>query len=524
VAVFGSKVYVADTGCQCVRVIDEATDQETVAAGNGKQGYSGDGGPAIDATFDGYSWFTTPFAITVDGAGDLFIADDENNRVREVPAASGVQFGITMTAGDVYTVAGNGKFGYTGDGAAATSAELVPDGVAVDGAGDLLITDADGSNNVVREVAADAGTHFGVAMTAGDIYTVAGSSAGTSGYTGDGGPATSAQLNNPQGPVLDPSGDLIISDNSNNVVREVAAADGTHFGVAMTAGDIYTIAGSNTGTRGNSGDGGPATSAELSGPQGLAMDPAGDLLITDTGNSVVREVAAANGNHFGVVMTANDIYTVAGNATAGGDSGDNGPALQATISYPVGVALDGSGNLLIADYEGNSVRDVAAVNGTSFGIAMTTGDIYLVAGGSSALNPFLGDGGVPGASTLYGPSAVAFDRAGDLFIADPGHYRIREVPATSGTHYGVAMTAGNIYTVAGNGAYGSSGDGGPARHPAVTSQPRRRDQPASSPGTSSHPVAAARSAWAPDGGAATKSWDRPMIRLWRRPARNTVLP
>ena len=179
-----------------------------------------------------------------------------------------------MTAGDIYTVAGNGTGGYSGDGGPATSAELFdPAGVAVDGSGNLVIADA--LNNRVRVVAESTGTFYGVAMTAGDIYTVAGS--GTGGQSGDGGPATSAELNFPQGVAVDGSGNLVIADADNNRVRVVADSTGTFYGVAMTGGDIYTVAGIGTG--GSSGDGGPATSAELNFPSGVALDGSGNLVI-----------------------------------------------------------------------------------------------------------------------------------------------------------------------------------------------------------------------------------------------------
>ncbi len=159
-----------------------------------------------------------------------------------------------MTARHIYTVAGNGTYGFSGDGGPATAAELdTPDQTAVDGAGNLVI--ADSANDRVRVVAAGTGTFYGQAMTAGDIYTVAGN--GTTGFSGEGGPATRAELDSPRGVTVDGAGNLVIADRGNNRVRVVAAGTGTFYGQAMTAGDIYTVAG--TGTVGFSGDGGPAT-------------------------------------------------------------------------------------------------------------------------------------------------------------------------------------------------------------------------------------------------------------------------
>ncbi len=285
--------------------------------------------------------------------GNLVIADAANNRVRVVAENSGTFYGVAMTAGDIYTVAGNGTGDYSGDGGPATSAELFdPAGVAVDGSGNLVIADA--LNWRVRVVADSTGTFYGIAMTAGDIYTVAGN--GTGGQSGDGGPATSAELNYPQGVAVDSSGNLVIADADNNRVRVVADSTGTFYGVAMTAGDIYTVAGIGTG--GSSGDGGPATSAELNYPSGVAVDGSGNLVIADTDNNRVLVVAENSGTFYGVAMTAGDIYAVAGNGT-GGYSGDGGPATSAQLAGPAGVAVDGSGNLVIADAFNKRIRVVA---------------------------------------------------------------------------------------------------------------------------------------------------------------------
>src|SRR5262249_50307985 len=153
-----------------------------------------------------------------------------------------------------------------------------PEGIAVDTAGNLVV--ADTGNNAIRVVAAADGSYYGQPMTAGDIYTVAGT--GTRGFAGDGGPATGAQLSVPAGVAGDAAGDLGITDSGNSRVRVAAAAGGSYYGQPMTAGDIYTIAG--TGTPGFSGDGGPAASAALHYPQGVAVDGDGDVLVTDSAN------------------------------------------------------------------------------------------------------------------------------------------------------------------------------------------------------------------------------------------------
>jgi sugar lactone lactonase YvrE len=239
-------LFIADQGNNCVRAVTPGGVISTVA-GNGTQGYSGDGGAATSAQLN------TPTGVVVDTAGNLFIADQGNNCVRAV-----------TPGGVISTVAGNGVWGYSGNGGAATSAQLnTPTGVAVDTAGNLFI--ADQGNNCVREV-----TPRGV------ISTAAGN--GTQGYSGDGGPATSAQLNYPEGVAVDTAGNLFIADEWNHCIRKL-----TRCGV------ISTVAGNGTG--GFSGDSGPATSAQLYQPSGVAVDTAGNLFITDYGNNRVRKVA-----------------------------------------------------------------------------------------------------------------------------------------------------------------------------------------------------------------------------------------
>jgi hypothetical protein len=483
-----------------------------VVAGNGRRGYSGDGGPATKAELN------QPFGVRADSAGNAVFADSLNNRVRVVANKTGTFYGRKMTAGDIYTVAGNGTAGFAGDGGRATSAELSqPVDVAVDLTGSLVI--ADYFNDRIRVVAAATGTFYGQKMTAGDIYTVAGG--GTAGL-GDGGPATAAEFGALAGVAVDASGNLVIADRGNLRVRVVAVKTGTFYGTKMTAQDIYTVAGNGTqdssgnggpalkaeftpdgvaadsagnmlisdvngnqirvaavksgtfygkkmtagdiygvagnGTAGFSGDGGPATAAELHNPSDMVADAAGNLVIADPQNERIRVVAATAGTFYGKKMTADDIYTVAGNGQFG-FSGDGGPATKAKMHLPDGVAVDGAGNLVIADSFNNRIRVVAESTGTFYGQAMTAGDIYTVAGGGTA---GLGDGGPATSAELAAPGTVAVDGSGNLVIADTQNNRIRVVAVTTGMFYGQPMTAGDIYTVAGNGSGLYSGDGGPA--------------------------------------------------------------
>ncbi len=247
------------------------------------------------------------------------------------------------------------------------------------------------------------------------IYTVAGDE--VAGYSGDGGPATAADLNDPFSVIADSRGNLYIADSSNNVVRKVAAGTGI----------ISTFAG--TGTAGYSGDNGPATSAELNSPQGLALDKTGNLFIADSSNNVVREVSATTG-----VIT-----TIAGTGL-GNFSGDNGPATIATLYTPLGLAFDAAGNLYIADYSNFRIREVAA----------STGIVITVAGNGTTNNS--GDGALAINAGIGWPAGMAVDPAGDIYISDNGNHVVRKVTASSGL----------ISTVAGNGTWGFAGDGGPA--------------------------------------------------------------
>ena len=372
----GSYAWTVPTG------VDASTAEISVQAtsGGSPQGASGvftiiQGGNIT--TVPGVSGvLNSPEAVAVDSHGDLFIADTSNNVIREVNG----------TTGAVSIVAGNGTAGSSGDGGAATSAKLnQPAGVAVDSAGDLFI--ADTSNNRIREV--NASTHV--------ITTVAGN--GSAGSSGDGSAATSAKLNHPESVAVDGAGDLFIADTSNNRIREVNAS--TH--------KISTVAGN--GTAGSSGDGGAATSAKLNQPAGVAVDSAGDLFIADTSNNRIREVNAST----------HVITTVAGNGSAG-SSGDGSAAASAALSGPYGVAVDGAGDLFIADTSNHRIREVNA----------STHVITTVVGNGLAGSS--GDGSAAASAALNHPDGVAVDSRGDLLIADTSNNVIRETapPPTIG--------------------------------------------------------------------------------------------
>ena len=269
-------VYVASG--TVVRKLDPATGEVATAAGTGlgRGGVGGNGIPAADATFGEVC------SAVVDPHGNLVVVDTSGGTVEVVAAATGTFYGQAMTAGGIYTVAGDGAGGFSGDGGPATAAGLAPQGVTVDGAGNLVVADI--GNDRVRVVAVTTGTFYRKKMTAGDIYTVAG---GGIGGLGDGGPATAAQLEAPDGAVTDGAGNLVIADTSDQRIRVVAVKTGTSYGRAMTAGDIYTVAGN--GMLGFSGDGAPATAAELFYPEGVTADGSRNLLIAD-GSGRIRKV------------------------------------------------------------------------------------------------------------------------------------------------------------------------------------------------------------------------------------------
>ncbi len=330
----------------------------TTVAGTGVSGFSGDGGAATMAKI------SRPVSVSVDGSGNIFFVDQDNQRIRKVDAA-----------GIITTVAGTGVAGFNGDNISATTAQLQnPRGVFVDGSGNIFI--ADGDNQRIRKV--DAG---------GIITTVAGT--GVSGFSGDGGPATVAKLNNPYAVSVDGSGNIFIVDGDNQRIRKVDAG-----------GTITTVAG--TGVSGFSGDGGPATAAKLDGPYDVSVDGSGNIFIADRTNQRIRKVDAGG-----------SITTVAGTGVSG-FSGDGGPATAAKLKFSTGVFVDGSGNIFIADILNQRIRKVDA-----------GGTITTVAG--TGVRGFSGDGGAATAAQLANPIAVAVDGSGNIFIADQRNRCIRKV-------------------------------------------------------------------------------------------------
>ena len=423
-----------------------ATDALATVAGYGSTGpFAGDGGPATDASLNAQG-------TTLDHAGNLVVQDAGSDRIRVVAAATGTFYGQAMTEGDIYTVAGDGSATASGNGGPATAAGLSGQGgIGVDAVGNLVF--ADHGNNLIRVVAARTGTCYGQAMTAGHIYAIAGT--GTEGFSGDGGPATAAELNAPQGLVLDAAGNVLFADSNNNRVRVVAGSTGTFYGRAMTRGDIYTIAGDG-GLR-FSGDGGPATEAGVE-PADAALDADGNVLIADTGHSRIRVVAETTGTFYGQAMTRGDIYTIAGN---GGKrlTEPGGLATASATGQPAAAVPDDAGNVVIAVAGLYPVLVVAGSTGTFYGQAMTAGHLYAIGGDGRFTSGF---GGPVGSSVMYAPARLSADAAGDKLITDELANRVLMWAGRTGTFLGQAMTAGDVYSVAGRGVAGFSGDGGPA--------------------------------------------------------------
>jgi gliding motility-associated-like protein len=329
----------------------------TTIAGTGTVGFSGDGGQATASELNG------PNSLAKDAAGNLYIADYQNNVIRKI-----------NTAGIITTIAGNNTAGYSGDGGQASLAELnSPTGLLVDNVGNIFICDE--GNNGIRKI-----------NTSGIITTIAGNH--IAGYTGDGGQASLAELNNPTGLALDVIGNIYVADVANQVIRKI-----------NTAGIITTVAGNNTA--GFSGDGGQATAAQLNLPFYMAIDAANNIYIADGLNNVIRKV-----------NTTGIISTFAGNHIAG-YSGDGGNATSAELTRPEGVAIDSVNNVYIGDWNNHVIRKVH-----------TSGIISTIAG--TGIAGYSGDGGMATSAQLNHPLGIMLDGC-QLYFADQDNNRIRQV-------------------------------------------------------------------------------------------------
>ncbi|MEO8097791.1 MAG: hypothetical protein ABI811_08830 [Acidobacteriota bacterium] len=426
--------YFADSRSARVFKLDTGGALSAVA-GNGLLGFTGDGGQATHASLFG------PNSVVPAPDGSIFVSDSGNNRIRKI-----------TSDGVIRTVAGTGTYAYGGDGGTGLQASLaLPQGLAVDTGGNLYIADLGNSRirkltpggiistvagtgnfafggdggqatqaaiGEVRSVAVDAAgniffpstLHHRIRKVAnGIISTVAGS--GTDGFFGDGGDARLSSLSGPQGVSVDSSGNLYIADTANNRIRVVSG------------GIIRTVAGSRLFSF--TGDGGPAVDALLAHPTAAVPDALGNVYVTDSDNRRIR------------VISRGVIQTIAGNGNFQ-FSGDGGPAVAASLFSPASMTFDSLGNLLFSDSQNVRIRRISA-----------DGKITTIAGNGITL--FAGDGGPAAQASFFNPDGVAVDAAGNIYIADSAPSRVRKV-----------SLSGVITTIAGNGNWGTAGDGGPA--------------------------------------------------------------
>ena len=412
-------LYIATLGDRRVRRVDYVTGVITTVAGNGKSGFTGDGGLATQASID------EPAGLALDSHGNLFIADEFNQRIRRVDASTGL----------ITTVAGSGRVGQPGqvpDGTLALETDLYrPVGVAVDRHGNIYIADnfgnrtrrLDAATGVISTFAGALGRHMAIdaddnlyatgicncvyRIDADDRNATRFAGTGFFGFSGDGGPASEAQFYQPQGLAFDSNGNLYIADTGNHRIRKVLSGSTT----------VVTISGN--GLPGISGNGGPALAAQLDTPRTIASDSLGRLFFYDHEHRVVRTINAG-----GFIA----------NYAGGGPEGDGGPAPSAVLRLPEGVATDSYGNLYLADSANHVIRKIDADSGI----------IHTVAGGGP------GGDGVPAIlAALNSPTGITLDRRDNLFIAETVGNRIRRVDAATGI----------ISTVAGG---GQGSVGGPA--------------------------------------------------------------
>jgi hypothetical protein len=478
----------ADCAANCAYGLPATTTGHMYTIAGGGHGRA-DGEAALSSAL------ANPSGIALTAGGDVFIAEAEGKLVRR------------LNGGRLYTVAGNGTNAFSGESGPAGAIQLDRPSAAIsDPAGNVVFIDA-GNHRVRVLAAADCASDcaYGLATTtAGDVYTITGGGQSLA----DGVPARAASFDDhqaeylgfppPGGLALDAEGNLLISDSNHARVRLLAAHDcagSCPYGLAATtAGDIYTVAG--TGESGDTGgEGGPALEARMAGTsvprpqgfvspdlpaiQGVALDPAGNLLIADTGNDRVLMVArgACSGAcAYGLASTVpGGLYTVAGTGAPGGE-GDGGPGAAAQLFDPAALAVDAGGNLLIADTGNHRVRFVAAATCASacaYGRSSTVaGTIYPLAGTGEGYNPAreangAGDGGRARDAHMVWPNAIAVDPGGDVLVAEAEYGFVRLIAGagcSSGCAYGLPKTTKNyIYTVAGSLEAGNlEGDGGPA--------------------------------------------------------------
>jgi hypothetical protein len=387
--------------------VARSTGSKTLA-GNGTPGFNGNRKEAIKASLN------APDAVVEDAVGNLFIADTGNCRVREVPARTGMAFGIPVRAGRMATLVGG----------SCLDARLnpPPTALAIAPNGNLYIAFAAAARVMV--LPARDMSSFGEKLKKGKLTTVAGT--GVPGFGGDGGVALKAQLDDPTGIAVDSSGDLLVADTANCRLRLIAATDGARFGTRVVQGQISTVAGN--GICGSAGDGGPARHAELWDPGALAMNSAGDVFVADQGNRTIRELTVKGGTYYGVPLEADDLGTVAGEGSYGPYLADGLPAVFETseINFPTGIAIGGNGNLYIADGAMHAIRMVPASQTMLLGKVAQADDMYTAAGAVSVGT--LHHRTVWVQTRLLDPMGLTLGVHGQLIYADMGAAVVRELP------------------------------------------------------------------------------------------------
>jgi hypothetical protein len=409
----------SEIGCQCdqpVSVFGKSIMPNHVdtITGNGVYTYSGNAGPANSASLYGAQ------KTAVDSSGNLYLADWWGH-IRFIPKATGTYFGQSMTKDYIYTIVGGTQVNYV-DGVDANSTAMAGVyGLAVDSSGNIYLSSY---HERVYMVPSSTTNHFGINMTAGHIYIIAGS--GSTGYSGDNGNAKLAMFNCPNSIAVDAAGNVIVADIGNGRIRAIARNTSTYYGQSMTQGSIYTIAGDGGTTF--SGDN-VAANSSIPNLTRIAIDGAGNIFFPDGARIRVRTSSSISGNIFGYsayTMQGDKLYTIAGDG-AGGTSGDGNPVTDAStrVGNPTDLVFDDQDNLIFGDQ--GRVRFVPRECGVHFGQNMLANHVYTIAGGF--LSGLGGDGDIA-TSAVFGNGTLTLSWGlGVLYVSDGNNVRVRAIPA-----------------------------------------------------------------------------------------------
>ncbi|MCL5048608.1 MAG: hypothetical protein M1374_07520, partial [Firmicutes bacterium] len=369
----------------------------SAVVGDGTAGTVTNGASATGAVLE------QPNGVWVGSSGSIYVTDAQAATLDYIPATTGTHYGQSMTAGDIYVIAGDPSGTQPADGLSPTSIKFSSvNDVIVDGSGNIYMADA--NDDVIGFIPASNGTYYGQSMTAGDFYVVAGT------VTATGSPtvntlATSTDLNFPDAIALGSNG-LYITGNDEEV-NFVPFASGTYYGQSMTANYIYKLAGT-AATAGNPTSGTAATSTDLNGPDGVAVDSNGDIYIGDRYASEINFIPVTSGTYYGTSMTAEDIYT-----------------LSSSVNNPAEVAVDSAGDVFIANMGANEIDLIPAASGTYYGQSMTADSLYVIAGdGTAGLS---GNGSVSTSAELNSPTGIFVTSNGSFYIGDTSNHEVRVV-------------------------------------------------------------------------------------------------